>query len=99
MSAGVNVWETKIVSAESQKKVKPAKLSKKNKKARKAYQELLEKKKFKRTEHNKFTYARIDLDSDGVDELLIDSGGDCNGNMHYLLYTFKKGKVKKLLCV
>lgn len=99
LSAGANVRKTKIVSAESQKEVKTAKLSKKNKKARKAYRELLAKKKFKRTEYNKFTYALIDLDSDGIDELLIDSGGNCNGNMHYLLYTFKKGKVKKLLCV
>lgn len=99
MSAGANVRETKIVRAESQKKVKPAKLSKKNKKARKAYRELLAKKKFKRTEYNKFTYALIDLDSDGIDELLIDSGGNCMANMYYLLYTFKAGKVKELLCV
>jgi len=81
------------------KTVKTAKLSKKNKKARKAYQRLLAKEQFRRTESNKFSFALIDLDGDGIDELLVDSGGDCMANTYYELYTFQKGKAKDLLGV
>ena len=83
----------------SKKTVTTAKLSKKNKQARKAYQKLLAKKEFKRTESTKFTFALIDLDGDGIDELLVDSGGDIMADMFYQLYTFKEGKVKELLNV
>ncbi len=81
----------------SSKKIKTAGLSKKNKTARKAYKTFLEKKKFKRTKYNKFKYALIDLDNNGMDELLIDSGGTSMGNQYNSVYTFKNGKVKKLL--
>ena len=72
-------------------------MSNKNKKSRKAYKAFLEKKKFKRTKYNKFKYALIDLDNNGIDELLIDSGGTAMGNKDNFVYTFKNGKVKKLL--
>lgn len=86
--------ETKTSSS---KKIKTASLTKKNKKARKAYKAFLEKKKFKRTKDKKFKYALIDLDNNGIDELLIDSGGAYMAVKNNSLYTFKNGKVKKLL--
>lgn len=94
---GVMAQGGKNVSASTSSMVKVAKLSEKNKKARKAYQKLLAKKEFQRTKEKKFTYAVIDLDGNGIDELFIDSGGNCMANMYYQLYTFQKGKVKKLL--
>lgn len=78
------------------KRVEAAKLSKKNKKARKAYQALLEKKKFKRSSTSKFKYALINLDSNGIDELVIDSGGTFSAAQFCQLYTYKNGRVKKL---
>lgn len=80
-------------SSKSRKSIGTAKLSKKNKKARKAYKTFLEKPKYRRTEAQKFRYALIDLDNNGIDELLIDS----NGNRSNSLYTFTNGKVKELV--
>lgn len=63
-------------------------------KGKKAYQRFLAKEEFKRTKQNKFTYALIDLDSDGIDELLIDSVAIAP---EYALFAIKNGKSKEVI--
>lgn len=91
--------QAKRINASSgkRKSVKAAKLSKKNKRARKAYKAFLEKKKFKRTSVCKYKYTLVDLDMNGIDELIIDSGSTMSAAQTCQLYTYKNGRIRKLL--
>lgn len=86
-----------FINSKNSRTVKPAKLSRKNKQARKAYKKLLEKQIYKRTKDQKFRYTLIDLDNNGIDELLLDSNSSTSAGQYNRLYTYKNGKVKKLL--
>lgn len=69
--------------------------SSKNKKAHKAYQKQLKKDKKKyRSGKEKLKYAYKDLNGDGIDELITEPDfGACS----QIIYTYKGGKVKKLI--
>lgn len=69
--------------------------SSKNKKAHKAYQKQLKKDKKKyRSGKEKLKYAYKDLNGDGIDELITEPDfGYCS----QIIYTYKGGKVKKLI--
>lgn len=78
------------------KTVKAAKLTKKNKKARKAYKKFLERQQFQKSEYSDPKYALIDLDSNGIDELIFDPCAEIMMGQTSILYAYKNGKVKKM---
>lgn len=93
--AAVFAKESKTTKQTS-KTVKAAKLTKKNKKARKAYKKLLEQRRYQKSERVNPMYALIDLDNNGIDELIIDTDGVYAAGQVNEVYTYKNGKVKKM---
>ncbi len=82
--------------AENISHVEAASKKSKNKKAMAAYKKVLEKSKYKNSSYNKFKFATYDINGDGVKELLIDSGGEYSAAQYCEIYTYYKGKARKL---
>lgn len=88
----VNNDSVSSVQAASRKKIN----KKKNKKALKAYKKILSRDKYQISSTNDFKFDVYDINGDGVQELIIDSGGKYSYCMYGEVYTYTGGKAKKL---